>query len=256
MVSDTWNRVAIDLIRCAGTLDLPAALTRACRSACPLDSLIVTEFSPSASPKSMYDDLEPVQATIHISFYEAGPYRFDPFYLAAMRDGLTGAFRLRDLVQDAFYKSEYYRMFFRKIGLSDELGLIVKLDGERAILVSLARKLKQPRFSDTDLASIRTLFPLLEAACQRQWGGSLSESANLEPANFASSFESDLLSPRELEIIRLVLEGHSTPSAAALLGIAEGTVKVHRRHAYAKLAVSSQGELFSRAARLMATQTN
>lgn len=63
------------------------------------------------------------------------------------------------------------------------------------------------------------------------------------------SFGADILSPREAEVVRLVLQGHSTPSAAAYLGISEGTVKVHRHHAYAKLGISSQAELFSMATR-------
>ncbi|GAA4492703.1 helix-turn-helix transcriptional regulator [Gluconacetobacter tumulicola] len=52
------------------------------------------------------------------------------------------------------------------------------------------------------------------------------------------------LTPREVEIVTLILKGHSTPSLAAVLRCAPNTVKVHRRRIYAKLAISSQAELF------------
>ena len=57
-------------------------------------------------------------------------------------------------------------------------------------------------------------------------------------------FGADLLTTREREVIHLVLRGHDTRSVAAQLEIAADTVKLHRKHAYAKLHVSSQGELF------------
>jgi DNA-binding CsgD family transcriptional regulator len=240
---------AADLLTACGTAALPEALKRVCASVCSLSSLVITEYAPNGPPRSLWHDLGEIQATIHVSFYEAGPYRLDPFYLAAMRDAKSGAYRLRDLVQEAFYKSEYYRVFFRKIGLSDELGLIIPLGGGRVILVSLARKLRQPGFTDADIASVRAVLPMLEAAVRRQWGGAGTLPEDLERKSLSGGFQSEILSGRELEIVRLVLEGHSTPSAAALLGISEGTVKVHRRHAYAKLGVSSQAELFAHAAR-------
>jgi DNA-binding CsgD family transcriptional regulator len=52
------------------------------------------------------------------------------------------------------------------------------------------------------------------------------------------------LTPREREIVTLILKGHSSISIAALLSLSPETVKVHRRRIYAKLNISSQAELF------------
>ena len=49
---------------------------------------------------------------------------------------------------------------------------------------------------------------------------------------------------REQQVIELVLLGHSTRLVAEKLGISADTVKLHRKHAYAKLDISSQAELF------------
>ena len=57
-------------------------------------------------------------------------------------------------------------------------------------------------------------------------------------------FGNSLLTGRETQVINLVLHGHSTKTLADKLSISMETVKLHRKHAYAKLEVSSQAELF------------
>ena len=48
------------------------------------------------------------------------------------------------------------------------------------------------------------------------------------------------LSPRELEVLRLLARGRSAAHIQGELGIAEGTVKVHARNIYRKLGVESK----------------
>ena len=50
---------------------------------------------------------------------------------------------------------------------------------------------------------------------------------------------------REGEGARMSLHGHSSESICFNLGISLGTVKTHRKNAYAKLGISSQSELLS-----------
>ncbi|MHA7200753.1 response regulator transcription factor, partial [Burkholderia pseudomallei] len=60
-----------------------------------------------------------------------------------------------------------------------------------------------------------------------------------------ASFGAPLLTEREMAIARLVLRGNSSKAIAERLAISPETVKVHRRHLYSKLGISSQPELFS-----------
>jgi DNA-binding CsgD family transcriptional regulator len=55
-----------------------------------------------------------------------------------------------------------------------------------------------------------------------------------------------LLTAREREIVEHTLKGHSAEAVGRLPGISPGTVRIRRRNIYAKLRISSQGELFSR----------
>ena len=52
------------------------------------------------------------------------------------------------------------------------------------------------------------------------------------------------LSPREREIVRLILSGHPTAGIARKLRLSAGTVKNHRRNIYDKLDITTERELF------------
>lgn len=52
------------------------------------------------------------------------------------------------------------------------------------------------------------------------------------------------LSPREIEVLKLLAQGKSLSSVARELFIAEGTAKAHTRHIYEKLGINSRQELF------------
>lgn len=239
------------LIEDVGSDRFPVAFRQFIRQVCGFDSLIATRYPANQPPVSLYHDLDDVQAAITVQFYATGPYLLDPLYLACKGGNAPGAYRLLDLAPEAFYRSQYYRAFYRSIRIGDEIGLLIRERGNAWIIVSLARGVRQTRFSEQELMQLRQLFPILSAAVLRHWGGK-PEAA---PAGAGlledrlESFGTDVLSPREAEIVRLILQGHSSPSAAAYLGISEGTVKVHRHKAYAKLGIASQAELFSLATR-------
>jgi DNA-binding NarL/FixJ family response regulator len=52
-----------------------------------------------------------------------------------------------------------------------------------------------------------------------------------------------LLSPREMEVVRLLVNGRSNKEIADTLSISDGTVKVHLHHVYEKLGVKGRLEL-------------
>ena len=54
-----------------------------------------------------------------------------------------------------------------------------------------------------------------------------------------------MLTPREIEIVRLVRRGLANRQIAETLGVAEGTVKVHLHNIYEKLSVQRRGQLIA-----------
>jgi LuxR family maltose regulon positive regulatory protein len=55
------------------------------------------------------------------------------------------------------------------------------------------------------------------------------------------------LSPRELEVLQLIAEGHSNREIANILVLSPSTVKVHTRSIYRKLDVNSRTQAVGRA---------
>lgn len=71
-------------------------------------------------------------------------------------------------------------------------------------------------------------------------GGAAAEAAAAAPA----------LSPRELDVLRLVAQGHSNRVIGERLFLGEATVKTHLLHAFAKLEVSDRTRAVTRAMEL------
>jgi LuxR family maltose regulon positive regulatory protein len=86
-------------------------------------------------------------------------------------------------------------------------------------------------------ASIAYLDSLL-AACRSAFGGSPrpQPGALLEP-----------LTPRELEIMRLICKGYSNPEIASELVVTINTIKKHTSNIYGKLGVRSRTQAIVRA---------
>ena len=247
-----WVAAIVSLTETVGTDRFPVALRQVLTLCCHFDSMIVFHHEATMPPVALHQDLDEMRAAISVEFYASGPYLLDPFYRARQSNCEPRAYRLRDLAPGAFYRSEYYRTFFRKIKVSDEMGLIVPNGANDWFAVSLARSGRTSRFEDSDTARLNAVFDVVAAALRRQWGRQEDPSRESRRGDWDESlrdFGSAVLSAREREIVQLILMGHSTPSAAAYLGIAEGTVKVHRHHAYSKLGISSQAELFAMASR-------
>lgn len=63
------------------------------------------------------------------------------------------------------------------------------------------------------------------------------------------------ISRREAEVLSFVLKGQKAGEIAGQLGITQYTVKDHLKHAYAKLGITSRGQLLSRLAEVVPTAT-
>jgi PAS domain S-box-containing protein len=90
----------------------------------------------------------------------------------------------------------------------------------------------------TEVATGRRLV-LFVALSTSRWGGSFRRSVVIdrEPGD---------LSPRELEIVRLIAHGESGPEIAAELHIAHDTVRTHVRNAMKKVGARSRAHLVAK----------
>ncbi|AZL68573.1 MULTISPECIES: helix-turn-helix transcriptional regulator [Pseudomonas] len=180
-----------------------------------------------------------------MALYLSGLYQLDPFYQACQEGIGDGLHRLEEVAPDQFRQSEYYLTYFHDHVLEDEMQFIVQLGDSGALSLSLGSR---QRFETAQHGLLVMVCPWVLALLGQHWQ---QQSQRPAPAmasqvrDAMSLFGAKVLSERELEIARLVLRGYSSKAMAERLAISPETVKVHRRHLYAKLDISSQSELFS-----------
>nr|WP_316652848.1 helix-turn-helix transcriptional regulator [uncultured Gellertiella sp.] len=243
-----WTAALATAILTLGSDAFPQALRQLLDQLVASDGIIVTAYRGLERPQALYHDLPPDSALMATLTYESGPYLIDPFFLAVRNGVSPGAYRIGDVAPKGFHRSPYFETYYRRTLAVDELCLLLEPEGESWLTLSLGRGPEDRPFSGTERDRVRSQFPVLSALVHHHFGGGRITQMG-EAGSSPASQEAEMLkglSPRERDIIRLILDGRSTRGIAAMLGLAEGTVKVHRRHAYAKLDVATRGELFAR----------
>jgi len=237
---DQWNTGLAEAVSLLGEAGFPAALERALHQLVSFEMMNGFAYAPGGKAFDLDNERIVGDRTTIVEHYLAGAYILDPFYDAVRNPPPGGMLIMRKLAPDRFAETEYYRRHYQATGIVDEIGFVLKLRDADAVL-SLSRMGGVPAFSRRDIARLESAAPVVRALAERHWH------ARLDPAgggDAAATISHPLLSKRELEIVTLILKGHSTYSIAATLGLSPNTVKVHRRQAYAKLTISSQAELF------------
>ena len=208
-------------------------------------------FHSDAPPEVLHHSLAPSRARHYLDRYLAGPYLLDPLYQLAMRPQKPTMCRFRDTQPDRFHSSEYYRRYAEQTHLADEMDFLLGVSPTCTLVIVCGRTEK--RFTRIELSRLRLIEPVIIAAMQRLWEcqetigspDTLDRSMHKRLTACFDNFGEGVLTHREREITQLLLRGHSSKSIARELGIAPGTVMVHKRNLFAKLGITSQYELFS-----------
>lgn len=229
------------------------ALTDAIRSVVPFEYTVIFAYHRDSRPIDVYHNFPAAKRQVMVDAYQEGPYLLDPFYLNSMAPTTSRLVRLRDLAPDRFYQAEYFRNYYVQTGLAEEIGFIIDVGQDVSVVISAMRAHKV--FSVRQFRELQAIVPFVDACARRHWGGLVSRFSN-DPASQGprlsrlidesfQRFGRNLLTSREAEIVEYTLKGYSAESTGLALGIATGTVRIHRRNIYGKLGVGSQGELFS-----------
>lgn len=244
-----WNDHVGRIIDALGTPALPRALSAALRAVAGFEYCVIFGYVGDRRPLALFDDFTPDRKRLHVDEYLEGPYILDPFFLASLEPERRGLYRLSEIAPDRFYQGEYFKSYYGQTGLAEEIGYIVSVTESLTIVISLMRL--ERRFSAAEFRTLSGLWPVVAAAARRQWRAAGDEAPappdRLE-RRLRDAFRSigeGVLTPREREVVEFTLRGHSADATGKALGISPGTVRIHRRNIYAKLRISSQGELFS-----------
>jgi DNA-binding CsgD family transcriptional regulator len=215
------------------------------------DYCVVFAYRGAERPIDLFSTFDAQEYHIFVPLYQQGPYLLDPFYSAATAPR-PGMWRMRELAPDRFFASEYYRNYYVQTGLSEEIGFFVPVADGVTVVLSLMRSEKAGPFRPAEYDLLRKAAPLVQTMIESRWANvadhfdaRLADGPQAGHATSASPWNGHNLTDREKAIVELVLQGHSSESIGLRLGVATGTVKVHRRNIYRKLGISSQTQLMS-----------
>ena len=228
--------------------EFPQVFTQALMDLTGAEDGTLLWFKSDRLPQVAYNVPRTDGAESTLDAYLQGAFLLDPFYRAAGIDGLRGIFALKDLAPEGFRDSEYFSTWYPLTGFNDECGVLLTLpDG--FLHCALTTMTADRHFSFEQLQVISDAFAAIEALAQSHWANAPQFSHQQPPIRqqlngALATFGSSLLTRREREVIEYVLLGNSTRRIAEKLSVSAETIKLHRKHAYSKLDISSQGELF------------
>jgi DNA-binding CsgD family transcriptional regulator len=253
-----WNDSLAAAVGAIGTPGFASKLVAALAHVVPFDYSVIFAYCGSARPIDLFDNFPLGKRRVFVDDYQAGPYLLDPLFIARPEAWGPGPHRVADLAPDRFLQSQYFQSYYVQTGLSEEIAFFVPIHGETRVVFSLMRDAARlPPFALRERKRLALVAPLVSAASAQHWrdvesrfsdGGNprpIAEAAPILESAF-HRFGEGRLTAREAEIVELVLKGNSSEAIGKQLGIATGTVRIHRKNIYMKLGISSQGELFSR----------
>jgi DNA-binding CsgD family transcriptional regulator len=247
-----WSRDIAEAIAALGGDEFFPALTRAVHTQVPIAYPQFWLYHKDLPPRVLYHEIPQDAIKDQIDDYLDGPYREDPFYQASIDRPKSRIYRLSRVAAGRLEQSNYYRDYYAETGTVDEAVFVAVLSGGSVMHLSMMRLPQQGMFGDDEYQLLYSLAETVSALLRKH-----SEFESFAIQNLIQpgidhqidlafrTFGSSLLSPREKDVLELMLRGYGTDVSAKRLSIARETLRRHRKSIYRKLDVSSQTDLFS-----------
>jgi DNA-binding CsgD family transcriptional regulator len=243
--------------------EFPARLAKFLHACAPHDNLGVFAYLGEARPLVLHTSHAASMVRASLREYVEAAYLLDPFFRAHLARVPAGIYSLHDVAPDQFKRSAYYRSYYRKTTITDEICAVAYVRSGYTVQVSLGMDISSARtFSRRDRAALKAQERVICALMARHWHdlqAQIAEDVPHDDAAIAGKLIRVLqgargieLSVRQAEVALMILQGHSSASIALKLGISPQTVKVHRKLLYAKCRICSQAELFAMMLPIMA----
>ncbi len=243
------------VIDALGMEEFPSALLAFIRATANFDSAVIMSYPEASALQVVHNALHEGDQRGFGSVYRNHLWLLSPLYLSA-KAGVRGFFHILDIAPENFEHSEYYQVYYHSNGVKDQVGFLVECGNGSPIAISLERTPALRRFSARDKRNLGEITKTVAALARQQWpdgvsaskpasAKSLDSSLHLHVENLLLQFGSSCLTPRERDVVQLVLKGYPSKVASQKLKISRQTEQVHRKNIYQKLGLSSHGELFS-----------
>jgi len=220
------------------------------------DNLVFVNYEDGALPTSSYRwSQDQVVYEEMDSGYLQSEFLLDPAYQIHVERMPPGVYRVDDLAPDQFRRSEYYRRYYKRTTLIDEIVIASHPSENLTVTACLGRdRTSDRRFAQRDIEALTRWAPVYCRLIDMHWQayGAAREIERVDSGvlaeRLAGVFESNLgvaLTKRQAEVAILILRGYSTHAMSLQLELSPHTIKVFRKQLYQRCRVSSQAELFS-----------
>ena len=237
-------------INALGSEQFPVALLDFVRCAADFDSAVIMAYPESGSLNILYNALHDGDQSGFSGPYRDGLWLLSPLYLSA-KSGLRGFFHILELAPDNFGDSDYYSLYYQSNGIIDHTIYLLESGDGTPLAISLERTHKMQPFSGAEKKQLKAITAILTALLKQHWKSGFNHPTHQDSSlhhqvqSVLQNFGTSYLTPRERDVVQLVLKGYPTKLAARELGISAQTEQVHRKNIYQKLGLSSHNELFS-----------
>ena len=225
------------------------------------DNVIAIRFAGISRPEVLYKKTFGADVFRYLrERYLPDAYLLDPIYHLHLNRKEAGLYRLLDVAPDQFRRSRYFKFYYGRIGIIDEISVLLPVGSDTTLTVSMGRdRASGGRFPMRDEDRLRQHEPVIMALLSSHCTASEVQSPSMVQASAVAHSASVIaklivalrerhsvsLSPRQAEVALFILQGHSTISIALNMHVSPQTVKVFRKQIYRRCSISSQAELFA-----------
>lgn len=264
---EPFSRVPPDILerlgRSVGTTGFHRAALDAIAALVPRDMEWIVIYGRRRRPEVLWFTLAEnpgvdVQRDAVLTLYQSGYYRFDPFHRYWREGGAPGVVNMHAVSDGTGDATPYMTEFMPVTRMADDIAVLLPLAEGRCLALTVERA---TRFAEAEIERLEAIYPLLAGLneAHRRAASLASAASTAEPADggradatapldfdaAVQGFTARGLTPRERQIVRLILAGFPGEAIARRLGIGAGTVRNHRKRLYAKLDITAERELFS-----------
>lgn len=138
---------------------------------------------------------------------------------------------------------EYRQICYTLPQVAERLAILSLHEGRRWLSVNLYRGQEHGLFSDADMARVQALAPLIVQAVRLHYTGQVL-SADLTALMLDRlALRGPVLTPRDEDVLRGLLQGLSTAELADRLGLTGASAQTYTKRLYRKLGVSGHKDL-------------
>lgn len=247
---DNEYKLLANCITALNSTDFSQSLVVFLDSLIDSDCVVIIGYRKDKHPIYLYDSIDK-ERDLLFQRYLMNSFLYDPFYVALTESNIEGVFSLKEVISDIREYKYYQQQFYDETNWQDELGLTVRIDETRWVVIYLGYTIEGKKFTKEQKNELNNRYSSIQSLCIKQWSDDAFLLSNAKKSNVdrvieqaLSTFGEDLLTVREKEITVLLVQGLDSKDVANHCKISIGTVKNHRKRIYSKLNISSLSELF------------